>query len=110
MVKNQATLNSILNPVLDSIKDKSLQKYQEIKNFGLSKGMSKINNWDISYLSNKLTEETYNFNTNELKQNFNFQTVWNGMLTFLNSWSGLSLKKYLILILLPILFIKTVRC
>lgn len=93
MVKNQATLNSILNPVLDSIKDKSLQKYQEIKNFGLSKGMSKINNWDISYLSNKLTEETYNFNTNELKQNFNFQTVWNGMLTFLNSWSGLSFEE-----------------
>ena len=82
---------------LEELAEKSLpaakKDFQELKQFAAKKlGLDELNAWDVSYASDKLKQELFDFSSEDLKPYFPVDHVLNGLFKIVESLYGITIK------------------
>ena len=89
----QQVVDFLVN-LAEKSKPAALNDYQELVDFAKNKfGIEKLNAWDLSYYSEKLRQDLYDFTEEEVKPYFAAENVINGMFEITGTLFGLSFKK-----------------
>lgn len=94
MAKNEENVNKLLDELLVAYKPKAQQEIKEVQAFAKTKGADfTIMPWDWSYYSEKLKEEKYSVNDEQLKPYFELENVKKGVFGLATRLYGLQFKK-----------------
>ncbi len=75
MAKDKETVNAFLGSLMEPTLPFALAEVKEIEDFAHSKGFEgKLESWDFSFWSERLKEEKYSFNAEELKPYFELES------------------------------------
>ncbi len=91
MAKTPETVFNFLNKILDPSKKAAEKDLDEVKNFKKQiDGNDELKPWDIAYYSEKLKEQKYSFNEEELRPYFKLENVVDGVFEHAKRLYGLS--------------------
>lgn len=94
MAENEQNVNKLLEELLIAYKPKALAEVAEVKAYAKTKGEDiDIMPWDWSFYSEKLKEEKYSVNDEQLKPYFELENVKKGVFGLATKLYGLSFKK-----------------
>ncbi len=80
MAKDTSTVKQFLQKLLKACKNAALNDLNEVKDYAEKKdGLKDIQPWDVGYYSEKLKEEKYSFNEEDLRPYFKLENVVNGV-------------------------------
>ena len=93
MAKDEKTVLSFLNDLKDKSYAKAKEEWEEIQTYGKDHlGYSTVENWDISFISEKIKQERFSFNEEELKPYFALPKVLIGLFNIVEKLYGLSFE------------------
>ncbi len=93
MAEKPETVFNFLNKILDPSKAAAEKDLQEVRNFKKSlEGHDEIKPWDFAFYSEKLKEQKYSFNAEELRPYFKLENVIEGVFEHAKRLYGLSFK------------------
>lgn len=94
MAQNPATVNEFLNKLLKASKEAGKRDVAEVTEFAKKlDGISDIKPWDFAYYSEKLKEEKYAFNDENLRPYFKLENVVEGVFAHAKKLYGLVFKE-----------------
>lgn len=94
MAKNPQTVMDFLNKLLAASKNAGMKDVQELTEFaGKLDGLKEIKPWDVAYYSEKLKEERYAFNEEDLRPYFKLENVVEGVFAHAKKLYGLTFKE-----------------
>jgi peptidyl-dipeptidase Dcp len=94
MAKNSETVTQFLKRLVDAGKAAGTRDLQELKDFAKAQdGITDIQPWDVAYYSEKLKEEKYAFNEEELRPYFKLENVVQGVFEHANKLYGIHFKE-----------------
>ncbi len=94
MARDPQTVNQFLHRLLDASLKAAQRDLDEIREFAKAKdGLSDIRPWDFAYYSEKLKEERYNFNEEDLRPYFKLENVVDGVFEHARRLYGLTFKE-----------------
>lgn len=94
MAKNPKTVMDFLNKLLAASKNAGLKDVQELTEFANKlDGLKEIKPWDVAYYSEKLKEERYAFNEEDLRPYFKLENVVEGVFAHAKKLYGLTFKE-----------------
>lgn len=93
MAEKPETVFNFLNKILAPSKAAAEKDLQEVRNFKKSlEGNDEIKPWDFAFYSEKLKEQKYSFNAEELRPYFKLENVIEGVFEHAQRLYGLSFK------------------
>jgi len=95
MVKNPQVAEDFINKVVNVASDRAEQDYQVLQK-RLQKedpNATEVGIWQNTYLSEIIKNETFDFDSKELRQYFQYENVKNGILNLTSQMFGVSYKK-----------------
>jgi peptidyl-dipeptidase Dcp len=93
MAKDEETVLSFLNDLKDKSYLKAKEEWEEIQVFGKDRlGYDKVEKWDTNFISEKIKQERFAFNEEELKPYFALPKVLNGLFDIVEKLYGLSFE------------------
>lgn len=85
---------SFLNQILDKAKPKAIEEFNELKEFAKREyEINDLSSWDVGYVSEKMKEKLYDYNSEELRNYFPFPKVMQGMFTLLGKVYGIKFEE-----------------
>ncbi|MGZ3773489.1 MAG: M3 family metallopeptidase [Pseudobdellovibrionaceae bacterium] len=94
MAKNPQTVTDFLSKLLKASKDAGKRDLTEVTEFAKkTDGFSEIKPWDFGYYSEKLKEEKYAFNEEDLRPYFKLENVVEGVFAHAKKLYGLVFKE-----------------
>lgn len=94
MAKNPKTVMEFLNKLLAASKNAGMKDVQELTEFANKlDGIKEIKPWDVAYYSEKLKEERYAFNEEDLRPYFKLENVVEGVFAHAQKLYGLTFKE-----------------
>jgi len=93
MAKDVENVKNFSNSLYDKAFKKAKLEFDELQTFAESKGCSNLKKWDIAYYSERLKEERYSYNEEEVKPYFSLQKVLDGVFGVATQLYDLSFKK-----------------
>lgn len=94
MAQNPTTVMSFLNRLLDASKHAGQKDVAEVAAFAQKlDGLKEIMPWDFAYYSEKLKEEKYAFNEEDLRPYFQLEKVVDGVFAHAKKLYGLTFKE-----------------
>lgn len=94
MAENEKNVYKLLDELLVAYKPKAEKEVTEVQEYAKNKGADfKIMPWDWSYYSEKLKEEKYSVNDEQLKPYFELENVKKGVFGLATQLYGLTFKK-----------------
>lgn len=94
MADSKQEILDFSNSVLEKSFSFANKEIQELKNFAKQNGHNgDFCRWDTAYWSEILKKEKYNYNTNELRNYFPYQKVFNGLFQLIEKLFGYQLRK-----------------
>lgn len=94
MAKDTQSVYKLLDDLLIAYKPKAIKEVEELQEFAKNKGADfSIMPWDWSYYSEKLKEEKYSVNDEQLKPYFELENVKKGIFGLATRLYGLEFKK-----------------
>lgn len=94
MAENEQNVNKLLEDLLIAYKPKAKSELAEVQAYAKNKGADfEIMPWDWSYYSEKLKEEKYSVNDEQLKPYFELEQVKKGVFGLATKLYGLTFKK-----------------
>lgn len=94
MAENEKNVYQLLDELLKAYKPKAEKEIAEVQAFAKSKGADfQVMPWDWSYYSEKLKEEKYSVNDEQLKPYFELENVKKGVFGLATRLYGLQFKK-----------------
>ena len=93
MAKDEETVVAFLSDLKEKSYPKAKQEWEEILKFGKKRlGYSKVEKWDSSFISEKIKQERFSFNEEELKPYFSLPKVLKGLFHIVEKLYGLSFE------------------
>jgi len=93
MAKDEETVVAFLSDLKEKSYPKAKQEWEEILKFGKERlGYSKVEKWDSSFISEKIKQERFSFNEEELKPYFSLPKVLKGLFHIVEKLYGLSFE------------------
>lgn len=94
MARDPKTVNEFLKRLLDASIKAGQKDLEEVRQFAKAKdGLSDIQPWDFAYYSEKLKEEKYAFNEEDLRPYFKLENVVEGVFEHARRLYGLTFKE-----------------
>jgi peptidyl-dipeptidase Dcp len=96
MAQDPAKVQSFLDNLLDKAKPVALNEMEELKSFSESKGGVKASEfmpWDYAYWAEKLKQDKFSFDSEQLKPYFKLENVVDGVFTVAKKLYGISFKE-----------------
>lgn len=94
MAKTSKTVNDFLLDIFKAANEKAKQELAEMQAIADREGKGvKIEAWDWDYYSQKLRQEKYNMNEDEIKEYFQMENVREGVFAVANKLYGLNFEK-----------------
>ncbi len=94
MARDSQTVTQFLKRLLDAGKAAGARDLQEVRDFAKSTdGLMDLQPWDIAYYSEKLKEQKYAFNEEELRPYFKLENVVNGVFEHAEKLYGIYFKE-----------------
>ncbi len=94
MAKNPQTVNEFLNKLLKASKAAGQKDVNEVAEFAKKiDGLTDLKPWDFGYYSEKLKEEKYAFNEEDLRPYFKLENVVEGVFLHAKKLYGLTFKE-----------------
>ncbi|MFS4458257.1 M3 family metallopeptidase [Bdellovibrio sp. HCB2-146] len=94
MAKDPHTVREFLNKLLKASKDAGKRDLNEVADFAKKiDGLTDIKPWDFAYYSEKLKEEKYAFNEEDLRPYFKLENVVEGVFAHAKKLYGLTFKE-----------------
>ncbi len=93
MAKNSKNVYSMINSMLSGLKKKKDEDFQEIINKGKEIGIKDFRLSDSEYITNKILEEKYAFDQQEVRQYFPLDHVLTTMFDLFGGLFGFEIKK-----------------
>lgn len=94
MAKSPKTVMEFLNKLLAASKNAGMKDVQELTEFAAKlDGLTEIKPWDVAYYSEKLKEEKYAFNEEDLRPYFKLENVVEGVFAHAKKLYGLTFKE-----------------
>lgn len=94
MAQNPKTVREFLNKLLKASKDAGKRDLQEVADFAKKiDGLTDLKPWDFGYYSEKLKEEKYAFNEEDLRPYFKLENVVEGVFEHAKKLYGLIFKE-----------------
>lgn len=93
MAKDVETVKKFSLSLYDKAFTKAGKEFEELKEFAASKGDKDIKKWDIAYYSERLKEERYSYNDEEVKPYFTLEHVLKGIFNVSGELYDLQFKK-----------------
>ena len=94
MAKNSETVFKFLKNLLEPSKKAAEKDLKEVQDFRQQlEGISEIKPWDFAYYSEKLKEQKYSFNEEELRPYFKLENVIDGVFQHAEKLFGLTFKQ-----------------
>lgn len=79
MAKSTDEVMNFLNDLVAKSKDQAKEEVQAVYDYAKKLGVSKVNPWDLTYYSEKLKEEKFSINDEDVKVYFPLPKVLNGL-------------------------------
>ena len=93
MAKDEETVVAFLSDLKEKSYPKAKQEWEEILKFGKERlGYSRVEKWDSSFISEKIKQERFSFNEEELKPYFSLPKVLKGLFHIVEKLYGLSFE------------------
>lgn len=93
MAKNKETVNSFIKNLMEPSLPFAKAEVREIEDFAHSKGFEgELQSWDFSFWSERLKEEKYSFNAEELKPYFELESCIGAVFTLAEKLYGLQFE------------------
>lgn len=90
MAKNKETVNAFIKNLMDPSLPFAKAEVKEVEDFAHSKGFEgALQSWDFSFWSERLKEEKYSFNAEELKPYFELESCISAVFTLAEKLYGL---------------------
>lgn len=94
MAENEKNVYNLLDELLKAYKPKAMAEIEDVQAFAKSKGADfQVMPWDWSYYSEKLKDEKYSVNDEQLKPYFELENVKKGVFGLATRLYGLQFKK-----------------
>ena len=94
MAKDESTVRQFLTDLNEKAKPKAQEEWNEIIAFGKDNyAYEVVEKWDTAYLSEKIKQERFAFNEEELKPYFALPKVIDGLFTVVHRLFGLTFKE-----------------
>jgi len=96
MAQDPSKVQSFLDNLLDKAKPVALNEMEELKSFSESKGGVKASEfmpWDYAYWAEKLKQDKFSFDSEQLKPYFKLENVVDGVFTVAKKLYGISFKE-----------------
>lgn len=93
MAKDVETVKNFSNSLYEKAYIKAKEEFEQLKEFASLKGCKDLKKWDIAYYSERLKEEKYSYNEEEVKPYFPLPQVLNGIFDLSKDLYDLSFKK-----------------
>ena len=94
MAQNPKKVNQFLDNLHSASKPYAITEVQEVRDFASNIGLADdLMPWDFSYYSEKLKEQKFNFDENDLKPFFKLENVVQGVFGLASTLYGLTFKK-----------------
>ncbi|NUN04256.1 MAG: M3 family metallopeptidase [Bdellovibrio sp.] len=94
MAKNPQTVMGFLNKLLTASKEAGKKDVAELAEYAKKHdGLTEIKPWDVAYYSEKLKEEKYSFNEEDLRPFFKLENVVEGVFQHAQKLYGLTFKE-----------------
>lgn len=94
MAKNPQTVMGFLDKLLTASKEAGKKDVAELADYAKKHdGLSEIKPWDVAYYSEKLKEEKYSFNEEDLRPYFKLENVVEGVFKHAQKLYGLTFKE-----------------
>lgn len=94
MAKNPATVMEFLHKLLNASKAAGLRDVKEVADYALKlDGLKDLQPWDFAYYSEKLKEEKYAFNEEDLRPYFKLENVVEGVFAHAKKLYGLTFQE-----------------
>ncbi len=94
MAKDSETVFKFLEKLMEPSKKAAAKDLQEVKDFRKKlEGVDEIKPWDFAYYSEKLKEEKYSFNEEELRPYFKLENVIDGVFEHARKLFGITFKQ-----------------
>ena len=93
MAKDEETVVAFLNDLKEKSYPKAKEEWEEILEYGKDRlGYTEVNKWDTSFISEKIKQERFAFNEEELKPYFSLPKVLKGLFKIVEKLYGLSFE------------------
>ncbi|HLA55946.1 MAG TPA: M3 family metallopeptidase [Flavobacterium sp.] len=94
MAQNPATVKAFLNDLLAKAKPAAEREFAELSKFAKElDGISTLEKWDGGYYSEKLKQQLFDFDDEQLKPYFKLENVQNGAFTVAEKLFGLTFRE-----------------
>lgn len=94
MAKNEETVYAFLEDLKEKASPKAKKEWKDIVAYGKTKlGYTNIEKWDTAYISEKIKQEQFAFNEEELKPYFALENVLNGLFEVVQKLYGLHFEE-----------------
>lgn len=94
MAKSPTTVMDFLNKLLKASKEAGKKDVQELADYAKKlDGLNEIKPWDVAYYSEKLKEDKYSFNEEDLRPYFQLEKVVDGVFAHAKKLYGLTFKE-----------------
>lgn len=93
MAENPARVESFLRRLLDVSFPAAKKDHAELGEFAKLKGIEEVEAWDVRYLAEKLRQEKYNFDSEDLRPYFKLEYVMDGIFETAGKLYGLTFKE-----------------
>jgi peptidyl-dipeptidase Dcp len=81
-------VKTFLDDMLGAYRPAALQDLEALKVFAAKDGITELKPWDVAYYGEKLREQKFNFNTEDLRPYFPLKTVLDGTFTHFSKLFG----------------------
>ena len=93
MANSSNEVIKFLNKLAKKARPYAVKDMNDLKKHAQKFGIKKIEAWDVSYLSEKLKNEIFNFQDSEIKQFFPRKKVISGLFQLVHKLYGISINK-----------------
>jgi oligopeptidase A len=94
MVETPEQINKFLNDMVERCKDKALVEFENIKEVSVDlDGITELQPWDTGYYSNKLKEQSFSFDENEVRSYLQCNNVLTCMMDVASKLYGITFKQ-----------------
>lgn len=93
MAKDEETVRNFLGNLHEKVQDKAKEEWKELERFGKENyGYSSIEKWDTAFLSEKIKQQRFALNEEELRPYFALPNVLEGLFAIVKKLYGLDFK------------------
>lgn len=93
MAKDENTVRAFLDDLHEKAFEKAKEEWEELVSFGKNEyGYSSVEKWDTAFLAEKIKQQRFAFNEEELRPYFALPKVLDGLFVIVNKLYGLEFK------------------